>query len=202
MNPTNTVIEAVPAGAIAPAPRADASRVEEPAAAPEALSSLALRTATCASAFGAACGAGLGPRAMLHGAWAGPALFLGGSLLALGPLYLASAVSGTAIAPLAVARASLSRTARGATVLLGLVPAALLFSTTLHGELAFELLLGVVGAVFAFGAYAVAAALIDEDTSLVQRTVFAAWVLFAWLLGARMVGVIASAIVAPHGGMR
>lgn len=166
---------------------------------PEPIASAALRALVSSSAFGAACGVGLGPRAILHGAWAAPALFVGGALLGLGPLYLASAVSGTSISPVAVARAALSRTARGTLVLLGLVPAALLFSTTLHGELALDLLLGVVGAIFAFGSYAIAESLIERDTSLVQRAAFAAWVLFAWLLGARMVGVIAATIVGAHG---
>lgn len=175
----------------------------EPAPPPERLERLALRALVCAGAFGAACGAGGGARAALHGAWAAPALFLGGAALALGPLYLASAVSGTALTPLAVVRVALSRTAGATVVLLGLVPAALLFSTTLRGQLASWLLLGVVGAVFAFGAYAVAEALIEQKTSVVQRYAFAAWVLFAWLLGARMIGVISGVIsLGVHGGAR
>lgn len=165
----------------------------------ERLETTVARSAVCASAFGAACGAGLGLRAILTGMWAGPALFVGGALLALPPLYLASSVSGTSIAPVTVARSALGRMGRATLVLVGLAPAALLFSTTLHGELATKLLYGVVGAAFAFGSYAVAESLIEEQTSLPQRLAFACWVLFTWLLGARMIGVIAHAAL---GGVR
>lgn len=140
------------------------------------------------AAFGVAAGLGHGALATLHGAWASPALFVGGAALATPPLYLFCARSGARLSAEELVDHVTAVLGTTGTALLGLAAPVAFFSATLRSPSAFPLLLC---ASLAIGAVAVHA--------LARRTLshsvlnLALWAAFALALGGRLV-----AAIVPH----
>lgn len=133
-----------------------------------------------AVAFGAAAGLGHGASAILRGAWMSPALFVGGALLALPPLYLASSWSGSRSSAEELVSGVADVLGRTGVILLGLSAPAAFFSATLHTSSAWFLLLGSVVIVGVTAVRAVARKTFT-GTSLAST----GWTLLALALGAR-----------------
>jgi hypothetical protein len=133
-----------------------------------------------AATFGLAAALGHGARAMFHGLWMAPALFVGSALLATPPLYLVGVWSGQRVPAETVARNVAAALAGAGLVLLGLAAPAAFFSATLHTNSAWFLLLGSVVLVGVTAVRAVARKTFT-GTSLAST----GWTLLALALGAR-----------------
>ncbi len=145
------------------------------------------------AAFGAAVAVGRGAGAMLHGAWAAPALVVGGAALALPPLYLATALGGGQSAPGEVAASAAGALSRVTTVLLGLAAPTLFFSVTLQSLLGTALLVTVLVTVGTLGVVLVARDALSRETGGGARLGIAAWSVFALALGARLMATVGGA---------
>ncbi len=131
--------------------------------------------------FGAASGLGHGVAATLRGAWMSPALFVGGALLVMPPLYLASMYSDErSSAEKLIAEVSAVLGSVGV-ALLGLAAPAAFFSATLRTPSAAILL---TGCALTVGVLAVRAV---SNRAFARLTVASSlWNLFALALGLRL----------------
>ncbi len=139
-----------------------------------------------AVAFGAAAGLGHGASAILRGAWMSPALFVGGALLALPPLYLASSWSGSRSSAEELVSGVVDVLGRTGVILLGLSAPAAFFSATLRTPSAWALLLAAVVSVGAAAVRSVSVRALSEGLA-------AAWIwsAFAVALGVRLLVALA-----------
>ncbi|MFO0603605.1 MAG: hypothetical protein U0324_10550 [Polyangiales bacterium] len=150
--------------------------------------SLALGLAGSA-AFGLAAAVGHGARAMLHGLWMAPALFVGSALLATPPLYLVGVWSGQRLPAERVARHVADSLGGVGTVLLGLAAPAAYFSATLRTGSAWFLL---AGAVVLVGVAAVRA--VARNAFPRPSPAAVGWTLLALALGARTLLALAHTV--------
>lgn len=152
-----------------------------------------------AALFGAAVGAGHGGWAIAKGAWAAPALFAGGALMATPPLYLSSALCGGASTVATTATATMRSLERASMALAGLALPAVYLSTTMPTASAEVLLVTCASGVGAAAVVAVAARQISVERATAAQIAAAAWAVLALLLGARLMLALARACGALGG---
>jgi len=139
-----------------------------------------------AVAFGASAGLGHGASAILRGAWMSPALFVGGALASLPPLYLASSWSGSRAPADELVSGVADVLGRTGLILLGLSAPAAFFSATLRTPSAWALLFAAAVTVGAAAVRAVSVRTLSDATA-------AAWIwsAFAVALGVRLLVALA-----------
>jgi hypothetical protein len=133
------------------------------------------------AAFGSAAGLGHGAFYTLRGAWMAPCLFVGGALLAVPPLYLASTWAASERSAEEVLGDVSAVLHKAGVMLLGLAAPAAFFSATLRTHTAWALL--CVSCVSVGAASVVALSRRTFKTPSMQSVL---WILFAYAIGIRL----------------